>query len=51
MATNKRDRFCDECDVSLDLHPGMKPGDFECDVARSKAELLDKFDRVLGLRP
>lgn len=48
--TSKRagdDRFCEVCDVSLDLHPygdkTTRPEDWECASADNKARLIESF--------
>lgn len=49
------DRFCEHCDVSLDLHPGYTgPGweaddEWECEAATARAGLIDRF-YLIGVR-
>ena len=35
--------FCDECDVSMDLHDGED----SCDSAEAKARLLERFGGMI----
>jgi hypothetical protein len=39
-----RDRFCDLCGVTLDLHDGPD----SCDNAEAKARLLEEFSSLFG---
>lgn len=42
------DRFCPLCDVSMDLHPWPDdPEDPGCEIAESKARLLERFGGLL----
>lgn len=44
-------QFCERCDVSMDLHPWPDDEDDRgCDVAESKARLLDDFNRIFSGR-
>jgi hypothetical protein len=38
--------FCDECDVSLDLHGTDDPAPADCEHAEAKARLLEAFGRA-----
>jgi hypothetical protein len=46
-------RFCPFCDVTMDLHPDVDPGDLSdtgwaCGIAGQKADLLESFGRLVS---
>lgn len=45
------DVFCTHCDVVMSLHPWPSSDDDPgCDIARDKADLLDRYAHLLGDR-
>lgn len=40
---SEEDGFCEDCGVSMDLHPCNGGDEWECNVARQKADTMARF--------